>query len=73
MGHKEWVCKGKECNYFSEYYEVDKQGTCYIPRFGQSTKYCTHPSIYTMKHTCEDTGTPITSLNNCPNEKQGEV
>jgi hypothetical protein len=67
MGRKEVNCLGSACEHFREYYQVDKYGTGYIPRFGQSIKYCTHPNVYTMKHTCEDTGTPITVLNSCPN------
>jgi hypothetical protein len=47
-------------------------GGGYLPKFGMTIKYCAHPDVYVRKGNSEDTGTPLQSINKCPNETNNQ-
>jgi hypothetical protein len=68
MGRREVNCLGVVCMHFKEFYQVDKVGEHFIPRFGQTTKHCSHSAVYKAIGSIDDTGTLIHTLKECPNE-----
>jgi hypothetical protein len=72
MGRRDLQCFGNECTHFVERYMTEIYGGGYLPKFGMTIKYCTHPDVYVRKGNSEDTGTPLQSINKCPNETNNQ-
>ncbi len=63
-------CKGKDCKYFKEYYNVINYNGAFTPNLELPTnRYCKHPKIHKSTGKLGDFGINVDTIKKCPDNE----